>query len=562
MGTPRLLAARWAAIALAAVWLLVGGAPALAAGAERSSAAAADAAPTCDEMISPERATDLAASGYVETGNPASTFPSGGVQCWWYVPGAERAQYVAYGFAPVTAEQFASYATGLVGAGTFAAEVGSDGSTVYRSLGRSDVPLSAFVHPSWRVHETDGFAFFVVDADAEARPGSVGTASWADAFAEEVEGLVLASSVEEPVEAAEPESSPVDPARADDDGGDVFGVDTPSVLRGLRTVSETGFGLAALGSCAALALVLTALVGIPGRFIDNALNARFSSWQIFARRSTRPVTRLFAGASRSLRTVPRQVVIGAGLLAASLLAALVDPRFGVNEGSLRLVLTLLAALLIENVAGLALVAGWLARRGARARLELRAGSLLVVLVSALVSRLAGFEPGFVFGLVLSLLVVHGAVAGLTRDRALAETAWLVVLGIGSWLAYSGLVSLGLDGAGFLGLFAVELFGGLTVGALFALVIVLLPLRGQIGGDLWRVAPGLWTVLFAFAAFTTAVILLPLPASWGEVGVPVLTWVLALVGYAVCAAVVWAVLVWTPDPWLTGRERETVGDRVV
>ncbi len=90
-----------------------------------------------------------------------------------------------------------------------------------------------------------------------------------------------------------------------------------------------------------------------------------------------------------------------GVALAALISAFVDPEFGFNPGSVRVVLSLLVSFAIDVALGWLIVI-WVMRRlvpGATHTFLFRPATLLVVVAAVVFSRLTGFEPGIVFGLV-------------------------------------------------------------------------------------------------------------------------------------------------------------------
>jgi hypothetical protein len=256
-------------------------------------------------------------------------------------------------------------------------------------------------------------------------------------------------------------------------------------------------------------------------------------------------------------------VLGGGLVVASLLAALIEPELGLNGGSVRLVLSLLAGFTLESLLGLALIAMWLARRGMESRLALRPGSLVVVLVTALLSRASGFEPGFVFGLVLALVLLRDRSDGAESRASILEGAWLFVLGVAGWVAYSGATAAGWAQAGLVGLFAVETLAAVTVGCLSVLPLAMLPLPGLPGRALWHHGKLRWAAAEGIGVAVFVFVVLPFPQSWDAVQAPFATWVIAFVVYALLAVGVWAVVTFVPSRWLTtGTEQPAEPDREV
>ncbi|WP_396642095.1 hypothetical protein [Microbacterium sp.] len=566
----RRLVAGTVMMVLAAGVALVAVGTASAASASEPAAAAAEGPLACDDLLSPGILADVAARGFVPMENATPLFPAEGRQCWWADPSSLRGQAFAVGYIELTPEQAAAEGERLLDTGRFA-RVDGDGAdgadVIYRAIPAEFTNMAEEVDPSFRFHYADGYWFFVYDPTAQLEEGVEqlqAVYNWGDVLAADLQSNVLSAFVPEP--AVVDEEVELEPIPAPSPGG--FSATTPSTLSGLRTAAEVDFGPAAVGGCIAAALVLVALIGLPGRLVDSALSSRYDEWGGMLRPLFRPLRMRMRAVARAVESLPTVVVVGGGVVLAALFAAVVEPDFGVNEGSLRLVLSLVGAFLIENVAGLALLAWWLGRRGAPARLRLRLGSLLVVLVTALASRVAGFDPGFVFGLVFGLAFVgemsarrEDGTGGPSRrdvDQALGEAAWLLIAGVASWLVYSVAVGLSLGAAGgMLGLLIIELFAGLAVGCLAALFLVLLPLPGLIGATLWEHSRIRWAIAEAVAIGVFLFIVLPLPASWTAVDSPFALWIAMFAIYAVVAVALWAVLTYTPAAWIAARTRPEV-----
>lgn len=512
------------------------GSPAVAAGLPATPTQA-----QCETWLGPDLVADVVGRGYTFSAQNDSPGFSG-TECWWGNPDSPRIAYFGFGIAELSAEAADAEAAELLATGDWASDPADP--DVIRADQEFAPDQASFIDPSWRFQYADGYWIFVVDGEAEVLVGTDGTLdAWTDSIAETVLTNLEPEPEPVPEPEPEPEAAPLpDPGPTAAPAG--FGADSPSALRGLGTIAEADFAPAALGGCLALAVVLVALVGLPGRLVDSALAERYGDstrvpWSGWARTVESAVARL-----------PRVVVIAGGLVVASVFAALIEPQLGWNPGSARLVLTLLASFVIENLLGLALVGWWLARRGHATRLQLKPGSLVIVLVSALLSRAVGFEPGFVFGLVLVLTVLVARTQAGARAQSLAESAWVLLLGIASWAGYSLAVAGSLDTIGVVGLFVTEVLSGLAVGCLSALPLLALPIRGMPGAELWRWRKRVWALVQGGAFAVFFVVVLPLPGSWAAVDAPFALWVGVFALYAVGAVILWLVIRFVP----ASRER--------
>ena len=335
------------------------------------------------------------------------------------------------------------------------------------------------------------------------------------------------------------------------------GPTAPSTLSELRTPSQVSLDPLTLGCTLGLTLVFAAILAFPGRLMETAISENYDRvsrlWAPLAavgRRIGQPVARATRAASARL---PRAAPLALGVLAAAVIAGFVDPTFGWNAGSVRMVASNIVAFGVEAVAGATLVAG-VARRWAispTARVGLVAGSLGILLASVLLSRLTGFAPGVVFGLIIAAAL---PAALSTRDGlrlAVVEIAYVAGAGMSAWFLYGVLAEPLTRSGGILDRFAVEALAGITVLGISALPIMLLPLGGLAGSAIFSASRGMWIIVYAAGASLFMVVLLPFPGSWEETSAPFWVWTSLFAAYAVVAVAIWAVLT---------KTRRDTGDR--
>ena len=235
----------------------------------------------------------------------------------------------------------------------------------------------------------------------------------------------------------------------------------------------------------AMTVVLVLLVAFPTHLLNVAVEhatERVAAWR------------------RRVPKVPVRsgwLLAGAGVVAASVISVFVDPAVGFNGTSIRSFLSiLLSFVLVEVVAWLLVML--LGRRlpGANPVLRFAPATLLIVLAAVIFTRVTGFQPGIVFGLV----------AGVTFGAALAATA---------------------------------------IAGIAALPIALLPVRGLAGAEIFRWNRVLWAVGYAVGLFGFFVVLMPKPFSWAGVPLSIWTWVGIYLAYAFVAVGGWLALM---QPW--------------
>jgi hypothetical protein len=315
----------------------------------------------------------------------------------------------------------------------------------------------------------------------------------------------------------------------------------PTVYSGLDTVAAAATPgnllWAALGT-----VVLALLVAIPTHFFNSAaetLSDRVGAW--WRRMRKRPD----AGEAKR----GGWPLAAGGVAVAAVIAAFADPGFGFDAAGLRVLLSILAAFAVEVVLGWVAVILLVRRTHPTASASFRFAplTLLVVAAAVLLTRLTGFEPPIVFGLVAG--VAFGGLLG-TAEKArvtLIGLGWAFGVGVLAWIGYSLLVAAGVDGAG--GVFARELLSAAAIAGLSALPIALLPLRGLAGRTVWEASRRVWIAAYAIGLFAFLLVLLPLPASWTEVGFGLWAWVGLYLLYALAALGIWLVVTrpWQREP---------------
>lgn len=319
------------------------------------------------------------------------------------------------------------------------------------------------------------------------------------------------------------------------------GPSDPTVLSTLTTAGEAatvrGFAWAVIG-----AIILVLLVAFPTHLANNAIDTVTGRW---AERAAK--RRGGAGAPRSLVLRGLPAALG-GVVAAALISAFVDPAFGLDAASLRMLGSLVVGLLVDVALGWMLVIAVIKRThpSSTVSFEFRPLTLLIVIAAVVVTRVTGFEPGIVFGLVAG--VVFGGILA-TAEKAKAA---LVTLGCGfaaaliAWLAYSGIVMAG-SAEPFV-VFVQETLSAVAIAGIVALPIALLPLRGLAGHTVWEWKRPVWGLAYGVGLGAFLLVLLPMPFSWDRVGLDLMMWIGLYVLYAIGSFALWLIV---ERPWRRG-----------
>ncbi len=333
----------------------------------------------------------------------------------------------------------------------------------------------------------------------------------------------------------------------------------PSTLSVLPTAA-VALNPANIVWAAAATVVLVLLIALPSHLLNTATETgsdRLSEWWKATRaRARAAVGRDAAGATSSAKAAdppPKPVnfagwpIAAGGVLIASLISSFIDPSFGFNAASIRVFLSILLSFLLDAVLGWFLLIVFVRRANpeATARFRFAPASLVVVLIAVLFTRLTGFQPGIVFGLVAG--VVFGAVIASREKARLAmiTLGYSFVLAVIAWVAYSAIAA-GADAhPGAAIVFVQETLSAMAIGGIAALPIALVPLRGLAGYDIWHWNRGVWAGAYALGLIGFFVVLMPKPFSWATVGLSVWTWGGIFAAYAVGAVVLWLI---AARPW--------------
>jgi hypothetical protein len=272
-------------------------------------------------------------------------------------------------------------------------------------------------------------------------------------------------------------------------------------------------------------------VGFPGFLLSRVIAARYD--QLFAW-------------SRRFKTPENQPTwaLWLGIAASAIVASFIDPRFGLNPMSVRILLTVFGGFVIYNILGWMLVKAVMRRiePTANPRVQFRWGSIVVLLVAVLVSRILDFSPGIVFGVV----------AGLTFAVALAASKRAVVVLIGSGFALgAGLIAwvfyslLSAAPSNLVTVTLTELFSAIAIEGIATLPLALLPFTAFDGGVLSNWKKWVWAVSYSAGMAVFLLVLVTAPAGFTSIPGDFVRWMLIFVAFALVATVVW---------WLDERAR--------
>ncbi len=187
---------------------------------------------------------------------------------------------------------------------------------------------------------------------------------------------------------------------------------------------------------------------------------------------------------------------GAALIAALSGGVAAEVRYIRLMGAIGLGLVLLNLLAVVVPAR---IAGHVLRAPARARLL--PGILIVALFAALLSRFLDLQPPVLLGVLLACLALEPARLRARGGVAIAQIAGVATLSLLAWAAHTLLTPT----FGFWETFAAETTAAIALGGFGSLLLLLLPIGGLPGRELYAISRGGWAVVALTSASITGAI---------------------------------------------------------
>jgi hypothetical protein len=329
---------------------------------------------------------------------------------------------------------------------------------------------------------------------------------------------------------AKPHTAPITPAQT---------VNTPTTfsttLPAITATKITPLGAAVSGGVAGGFILL---VAFPSELLKNTIRENYET----AFRWLTPTRRWFAGMGKRAKRIRVNPWVGGSviILLAALLLGFATPDFGFNGSSVRLWIALILSLTAVNLI-IPAITGLVSRRKFAAPISLRPlpAALLLVLVSALISRIGHIEPGFLYAGVIG--VAFGAKLNRRSSGILALVAVgaTIALGLTAWLGYSAVAPLAEEHPNFWNLLWSEALSAVTIESLATLVISLLPLRFLDGATLFAWKKWVWAIAYFTALIILIFVIAPISNNWGPESAPLFGWGVFFVLFALIAVGIWA-----------------------
>jgi hypothetical protein len=298
-------------------------------------------------------------------------------------------------------------------------------------------------------------------------------------------------------------------------------------------------------------LLIAFLAPFPGTLFNKTVEANYEEirgWVTgWRRRWNAMLSALAIGPLANVKNVLSEILRGRGgmflfVLLSALVYGFLSPTFGFDLDSLALFLGLLVGLMLITAAfdlPLRLYHGRRSRGHDQGVLRALWWTLLVAVVCVIVSRLAGFQPGYLYGLIVSIVFVTEVSPREEGIGTWLAAWWLLILSFGAWILLSFVRQGTFDP--WVSLFLQTVLVTFVVAGIETLAVGLLPLRFLPGHPLYRWRRAMWFPLFALAVFGYLLILVD-PANGylsDDSRTPMLIGVIFLVVFGAISIGTWA-----------------------
>jgi hypothetical protein len=188
------------------------------------------------------------------------------------------------------------------------------------------------------------------------------------------------------------------------------------------------------------------------------------------------------------------------MLVSAIVYGFLEPSFGLDVQSLALVVGVAVGLALTTATFEYPITQFQRRANAeRGYIRVLPVSIVIAIACVAASRLAGFEPGYIYGVVAFWAFTRGMSLRAEGSSVAVTSMFILLVALIAWLSLplaDGLLTPGT----LLHTVVAAVLTTVFVGGLQGLLIELLPLRFLRGATLWQWSRGLWVIVFLIAAF--------------------------------------------------------------
>lgn len=310
----------------------------------------------------------------------------------------------------------------------------------------------------------------------------------------------------------------------------------PSALTGsIAPVAQIVDNPVTIAIAGGLALALLFLVALPTELLNSSLSSNTSRLG----RVYGTIDGALTKAQDWLIRFTHSRAIAAGLLVVliAVIYGFVDPGFGFDIVSLRLVLSLgIAFFLLSFVASW--ISGLIIRRawGAIGVIAMQPTIILFAVVGVIVARILEFSPGFLVGVAIGLELLQAS-KQVSARAVFVQIGVVTGLALAAWVVYSVFT----PGNDFVGMLVDDTMVAVTAEGLTGALIAVFPLKFLDGRELWEVSKRLWVGAFLLVAVAFALLVLPTAIEGTDVG-DYGVWLLVFAVFGLVSLAVWLIFV--------------------
>ncbi len=320
----------------------------------------------------------------------------------------------------------------------------------------------------------------------------------------------------------------------------------------MPTAGQLSVDVTTLMRSALLALLFLLLAAFPGQLVNKTWEENQEEISGWLARGGAAV----AGVRNAVSAFwDHKVGIFVFVVLSAILYGFLSPDFGPTGQSLAALVGILIGLLIVIAAfELPLAFAHRRLRADRGNLKVVPLTIFIALFCVAVSRVANFQPGYLYGLVVGFAF---ATTLDPRDEARANVATALVMlaiAVGAWLLLP-VADVALAGQPLLDIAVSAGLATIFVAGLEGLLFELVPMRFLRGLSVYQWRRAVWVALFAVAAFLFAWILLePTVGYLGTTRVsPLMPAVMLFAGFGIFSVLFWGYFRFRPQRAATTSE---------
>jgi Tol biopolymer transport system component len=270
----------------------------------------------------------------------------------------------------------------------------------------------------------------------------------------------------------------------------------PAIAAALQHPDDISTDLADVVRSLALAAAMLLLVLFPSVLFNNTYEANaeeINGWLRLGRAPNERAGRKFT-----------ETWVGFAIFTAvtAVLYGFLDPSFGFDKASLNMFITLVLTIVVLTFALTVPGRRYMVKNHAdRGNVRVLPGTVVIAVVCVVVSRLANFSPGYLYGAIAGFVFAKELSEAEEGRQAARAAIWMLVLSLVAWGARMPLVDSVAKENPNLGVLVLDaLLAAVFVAGIEGVVFGMIPLRFLAGEKLFSWNRVVWGLLFAAGAF--------------------------------------------------------------